>query len=303
MYGMVVEAAQTNSDKPEWRRYVTHTNPYSPMESPFRHRWLLVTAGWNLEESTNLNDLAWFEQRGCNSDPPPASMEFYTTHSLGLFVPTSLPADGRRLVLGGGRADWDGHFGSCNHVMDEIAFYDYGSDTSAAKTLTSAMASVRYADGRYYKSNDGQFRSVDLATLFPSSIRLPCRVERVYWTEVLPRNLTVSGSPLPPDPPAIWDARLANARLQVELIHGPDAAPSVLYDSETFPALDYLAAARVNTTAVTAPFRYRVTFKPTPNWSAGDRMNLPVLETPFLDDVTLLLRPAGYPRSLSWEEG
>ncbi|MBI4230269.1 MAG: hypothetical protein HY608_05475, partial [Planctomycetes bacterium] len=66
--------------------------------------------------------------------------------------------------------------------------------------------------------------------------------------------------------------------------------------------LDYTAASRVGRTISSGPLRYRVTFKPTPSWPAGDPryMNDPILESPWFDDITVLVQPRGYPRTLSW---
>jgi len=162
-----------------------------------------------------------------------------------------------------------------NAVIDEVVICDFGNDGPAAKGLMARMASDRFADGRYYKENDGLFLSDRLVPGGESS-----RLLWAQWTAYLPREVRkeISGS-------------TTVDRLQDPSLAGADVALDLLDPDGTFTSPGRRLSPR-GSLAHKGPFRYRVLFRPTPDWSSPQRENQPVLETPFLDDVTFAWQPA-----------
>jgi hypothetical protein len=165
---------------------------------------------------------------------------------------------------------------------------------SSVQANVTGWGRARFSTGRYYKQNDAAF----LSTVLADADGAPMRFLRAYWTAYVPADpLPVLATPwqgMPDDwMPRAVDASLAGSRLEVQLL---DEA-SGLYDPE------------IRSLAQAAPlvrsgrFRYRVRFLPTPTWTDADRLNLPVLESPWLDDVTFDVQPLAGPRVLAVAQG
>ncbi|MBI4230055.1 MAG: hypothetical protein HY608_04385 [Planctomycetes bacterium] len=320
-YGILVENTSDLGESDSWHERQWHfdnglqfstPSGSSDEESRHLHRWLLVTAFWDIDNngdpdpsdnartwmrgaraSTKTDGVVWVEGVGVVlMNLNPAYVKAWSGRPV-----TDLANTSRRLVLGGAMMyDSEPNVDS-NQTLDEFATYDFGGAEGAAKTSAATMADLRYQDGRYYKRNDGQFTSTDLLAQLPAGTARPLRVERLYWTEVLPRAPFPTTEPVAPRT-VVWDPVLLNSRIGVQLLEGA----AVLHDTETLAPLDYEAAARVGRPIAAGPLRYRLTFKPTPDWSVGDPryMDAPILETPFFDDITVLVRPRGYPRVVAW---
>lgn len=249
-------------------------------------RWLLVSAHVDLNEASPED----MEVAVRGVGPGALVPDDY----LGSMDPTllqDLAVAGVRFVLGNVNqgAITDGN--ASNQVMDEFALCDFGSVAAFALPHAQVWASLRYAAGRYYKSNDAEFRS----TVIQPADGAPVRLKHVRWTARLPResrqeiftDFTPSTSPA--GQPRLLDATLLDARLEVgldDVAHAP-LIPKIGQGQ----ALDRVLPA----------FSYRVRFLPTPGWTPVERDNQPVLETPFLDDITFAWQAFSGPIPWAWD--
>ncbi len=266
--------------------------PYAP-----DLRWHLLEAFYDDDETLPGHD-AFLRTRGAAD--------------LGISIPyQAFPFDastGEKLVtdpamvftLGGG-----GSVGTANGyvphlVMDEFAIYDFGDNASIAQPDSATWALTRFQDGRYYKGDDATFLSTVLS---PCSGR-PCRLLKASWTERLPSHprpetrCTGKDETVQPITPRILDPRLANVRLEMDLLDGS----GTLRTDPPLRALDRPSGTPVDLSL--SSFRYRVCFRTSPLLDpvtgVPDDANQPVLETPFLDDVTFAWQPAEGPRIFDW---
>ncbi len=221
-------------------------------------------------------------------------------------VPYDLPTGEKLLAdpsqlfhLGGDATLPDGHGAGylVHQIMDEFAISDFTDDVSVSIPAFDAWTLDRFRDGRYYKGDDGTFLSLPLA---PALTRA-CRLLQISWTQRLPshdrpetRMGGVDGD-IQPVIPRLIDPRLTNTRLQISLL----AADGTL-TSSPLQVLDRPAGTPVG---LTLPgFRYRVRFRTSPLidplTGMPDDANQPVLETPFLDDITFAWQPSGGPEIL-----
>ncbi len=251
-------------------------------------RWSLVNTLWDFDEPPALDlNLAFSLRR---FDAAVTGVQGY--------IPLSYPSEDLAtpdvfFVLGG----QDCTTGSqvvrsyTDHVMDEFAILDFGAIEADAWGACETWAATRYQDGRYYKGNDGAFLS---APLLPSG-GARVRLLSARWTEYLPRETRMEFSSPHAMPstgnPRGLDPTLAGSGLALELL----GAAGTLSGASLQP-LAQGAALHLSLPA----FRYRVTFRPTPDWTPDERLNQPVLETPFLDDVTFAWQACSGPRVLAW---
>ncbi len=176
------------------------------------------------------------------------------------------------------------------HVLDELAILDFGEDGAAARIPSDAWHLERFCDGRYYKGSDAAFLSPRIEPLRGG----PVRLLRAWWTACLPSETRQEipfdwGEYLPgPARPRLLDPRLGEGRVGVEL----DLMPGGGGLSD--PALGSLVQGGVVGRGLSS-FRYRVRFR-----TELEDPAQPVLETPFLDDVTFAFQGATGPRLLSW---
>lgn len=252
-------------------------------------RWQLLTAHFDTDHKV-LGQEVYLDMRGVTGTGTPDPVHGYTT----LFDTT----ENENLIHGGDRCVFElgGHdnikfmqearWG--NQVVDEVAICDFEDDAPLAIQRLTAWAATRYQDGRYYKENDGTF----LSSVLAPSPGEPARLLRAEWTAFFPAEgrkeiptagvLPIQGSP------RLLDATLRDAGLVMTLLEADGSTPV-----RTLAQGGGLGLSRQD-------FRYRVTFRPTPNWTASERMNRPVLESPWLDDITFAWQAASGPRILGY---
>ncbi len=249
-------------------------------------RWNLVTALFDTDELVPGEDVHIRVQglEGGGVDEPLGGPFIYD-EPFDPLLSQDIAQPGVWFALGGGL--WSAE---ANSVLDEFAIYDFGDDASAACNGSAAWAQERFSRGRYYKGNDGSFLS---ARQTPAGAA-PARLLSVRWTACLPQarrpviRMDASGSFPPEGEPRQLDPRLVGAALEMELLDGngdPLVPPRIL--AQVAPLGDAMSA-----------YRYRATFRT----NLADPLNDPVLETPFLDDITLCWQPVSGPRVLSWRE-
>ncbi len=190
------------------------------------------------------------------------------------------------LVLGGGRDPY-----IQNHVLDEFSIYDLGDDGAKAHRNADFLADERFQDGRYYKGDTAAFLS---AAVTPFAGR-PARILFARWTDRLPTEATLEprvlgGASYTPrwlDPLLVGNDGTGKPRVRVELelLDGTGTPLRPLVQGETI--------------GLTLPsFRYRARFRTV----LADPLNPPVLETPYLDDITFACQGPEGPRVLVWTE-
>ncbi len=257
-------------------------------------RWALVTGLWDTDETTIGNDVhllasdAFSYRDAYRPDYAKGYPDLF--HSkIGAPYPTgeALVAPGVPFVLGAARGD--SHFALASEVMDEFALCDFGDSGSLALARAETWHADRLSDGRYYKENDGAFRSADLTGADGGRIRLL----KAHWTVRLPSDpiLEAHWRPVsyvqPVGNPRLLDPRLQASDVLVEILP-PLLAPIPLEQGgrvdKAFPS-----------------FRYRVTFKPDPRdpGTGNPDANQPVLETPVFEDITFVCQPVSGPRVTS----
>ncbi len=204
-----------------------------------------------------------------------------------------------------------------NQVLDEFAICDFGepippemfhSGSTDQAFNTAWMDDVRWPAGRYCKQ-EALFLSPVIEP-FPAG---QVRILRADWTAYLPRENrkelwfeiqkptstygTSSSPPWGPPPdtgrdrfidPLLDDAPVPAMRIEMELLEEADTLAS--------PAIRSLSRGGAVET-LRQRFRYRARFKTTLQNPLSD----PLLETPFLDDVTFFWQSMTGPRVLSWD--
>ncbi len=183
-------------------------------------------------------------------------------------------------------------------ILDEFAVCDFLDIGAAAVVASDAWADERYSDGRYYKYPGAAFLSREiLPAALGASAGPPQRLLRAQWTAHLPNQS--KRDPLLRE--RFIDNRLvystaaadlrqpANCRLQIGLQledRDPTGAPRTTVMSQG----GALALS-------TSRFRYRARF--VTDLASPD--NEPLLESPWLDDVTFYVQSGSGPRLLSWD--
>ncbi len=211
-----------------------------------------------------------------------------------------LLADSTMFALGGqcGDGDAQSDLQHASQVIDEFAICNFTDEANRAELASDAWVGDRYGDGRYYKGGDGRFLSAPLQPRPGASVRLL----RAQWTEYLPREsrmqiLHAYGV----DPPPAGTSRLVDPILADDPVTG---APRAWLELELLDAGGTLTGPALRLLGQGVPIRlelpsfcYRVTFKTAIEQPESD----PLLETPFLDDVTFFWQPMTGPRVLSWD--
>jgi hypothetical protein len=248
-------------------------------------RWWLLTAHFDTDQIPTGQD-TWLRMKGFrgsgvfNDGTADYGTPFLTASGEDLLGGGSL------LVLGpsGSSVNMPGYTGQ---ILDEFAIADFGDGAGGAILGASAWADQRYVDGRYYKGEDGAFLSTVLS---PGPVG-KAHLLRAWWTAWLPnevrQELVTSGFVPPTGSPRDVDATLANARIDLELLEGSSLA-----------LLQPLSQGR-GIGRTLQGFCYRARF----HAALPNPLNQPVLETPFLDDVTFAWQPLTGPRVLGWAEG
>ncbi len=191
-----------------------------------------------------------------------------------------------------------------NQVVDEFALCDFGDDplhNGQALNNSTLWAADRYREGRYYKGDDGAF----LSEALQATPRGPARLLSAQWTGYLPRESRLENLGFSPGvttarriDPVLADAPSGSPRawIEVDLL---DAAAGL-----QTPGTALTPGATLHAQAAQARFRYRARFRTRPVdplTGLPDPLGQPLLETPWLDDITFAWQPAAGPRVLSWE--
>jgi len=292
------EARHAQGMRQEFVRYFPgdFTRPYMP-----DMRWRLLGAFYD-DDQTSPGEDTYLKVLGATT--------LSTTARYLPFNPYD-PATGEKLVqdplavftLGG-----DGSVGDISNyevqlVMDEFAVCDFGDDVGTSRPDFDAWIRDRFADGRYYKGNDGTFLSVVL-TPFPKG---SSRLLWASWTERLPSHPGLEsrradfGEPLvQPLYPRILDPRLAKARVEVDLL-----GPAGTLTGPALQVLDRPGGTWISRTLSSFTYRVRFLTSPVLNPLTGlpDETGQPVLETPFFDDITFAWQPSTGARIVSFDCG
>ncbi len=302
-WGILFENKVVGSDTGYERQF--HVS-VSPPDHPDEYllpgmRWHLVTAFFDTDTTTRGWDVHFAVRGAKGSGTDDEVYNYPTSYDTGLGE--DLFRSGMTFALGGqgGVAAFD--LLDANQVIDEFAICDFTDLETDALPESDGWADGRYADGRYYKGGDGRFLSGPLQPR-PGA---PVRLLRAQWTEYLPREARAEifqdGTTVPPaGQPRLIDPILADgpsgqprAWLELELLEGGGTL--------TGPALQPLSqGGRIQ--RILSAFRYRLCFRTNPvNPLTGrpDPDNQPLLETPFLDDVTFFWQSMTGPRVLSWD--
>ncbi len=253
-------------------------------------RWRLVTAWFDTDETDVFHEMG-LDTRGVLPFGP-LIKKFYGS-AFAVTDNQDLLASGVAFVLG---ADPNSSFpGEANQVIDEVAIYDFGDDGSAMDVKIETFNDNRYADGRYYKGDDARF----LSGVLEPDPRCSARLLSARWTEYLPREnrqeiLAQFGTTLSAQgTPRLIDTRLTKSAMELELLDRNGTLAGL--------ALQKLSPGESIDRTLDA-FRYRITFKPNPLHPVTGLPdpNQPVLETPFLDDITFTWQAMTGPRILGW---
>jgi hypothetical protein len=289
-WGILAENAAVAADDDHERIFEVNMNEGSSslMGGP---RWALATGHFDTDALTHGEDVhLWVKGiRGSGAsdkdfkypqDWDPATNEILTADS------------GTDIVVGPAFRSWYGIQSMpvpspqfAHHVLDELAILDFTDTAGTAVANAQIWHDTRYVDGRYYKQDDARFLSTLLA---PE----PGRLLRAWWTEYLPKEnrqeLLFSGSTMPASgQPRLRDASLEKARIDIELLDTSGTLNS--------PALRSLRQGGAIQETLSG-FRYRAWIRP----GLADPMTQPVLETPFLDDITFAWQRATGPRVTAW---
>jgi hypothetical protein len=269
-------------------------NPYNQMLMP-GGRWELVTAHWDIDSvpASTSQSMEIFLS-GIRGDPA----DSYNAAHVRAWYPgwfrdvaplaQDLAVPGVVFALGGTNGAHAYLLGA-NHMLDEFAVCNFGTEPGAALDAASAWHADRYVAGRYYKGDDGKFLSTTLDPAAGAEVRLLS----AHWTAHLPRDprqefvlqrppagVPASGALRTSDP------SLANAAVGVDLME----------ENGTTVVRPLVQGAPLSLSR--ARFRYRVSFAS----GLADPLNQPVLETPVFDDITFSYQPAGAVRLLAYEE-
>ncbi len=281
-------AADSGRERP-----VTLTSADIPLRRPML-RWALETVHFDTNETVAGDELK-FDLRSVHPavSKNPETGVFYTlyntTSSSDLFARDTLPGTSALIVLGhpGPARIVVAYNASSYAVIDEVCICDFGDAAFSAVPRMGTWAADRFNDGRYYKENDARFLSASLSPDGGASRLLWAR-----WTAYLPKENRKEIESYNVRPTGVedrlLDPRLLNSAVELELLDRSGGFSSV-------PLQGLTQGGRIGRTL--DGFRYRVTFKP----NLAD-LSDPVLESPFLDDVTFAWQPQGGPRILAWSD-
>jgi len=178
------------------------------------------------------------------------------------------------------------HYGGAQATLDEFAVYDFGQSEAAA----APFAFRRYQDGRYYKGSayDGLGGPLDeeAPQYFSPRLSLPAgsRIRRVDWTFLAPQ--------------ALEEDYLETALVSEDAsryLDVPDASRSIRQAGWTEALQSWSTRLSVR-----APFRLQAVFRRREG-SPTVTADLPILDPPGLDDLTVVTEPPGGPAVLAWD--
>ncbi len=298
-FGLVIESGSFSGDNRHEGQQLFESLPlpgYSVATGG--PRWLLLGALWDTDEST-LDDQRRFQVRGFPGEPFREFADPTTDYVFPMFTSdcTALVDATCTLVLGldhtipGFLAAPSGI--AAHSVTDEMAIMDFGDLPGPAFSAFETWMDDAWKAGRYYKGA-GRYLSPEILA------GTPARILRTAWTEYLPREnrievrgingaipAKIRGFPRGVDPD-LQDDPSGNPRAWIEL-ELLDAGATL--DS---PALQPLTqGGRVG--RMMKGFQYRARFRS----NLESPLDEPLLESPWLDDITFTCQPAGYPRVLS----
>jgi hypothetical protein len=281
-WGLVVENYNLGSDIGHERQ--------SKFPHPFLQpglRWRLVSACFDTSQDPNLDISFRSWWAGGTLTGVPSYVKY--DHA----VSTDLTALGSVFVLGSQDISAYTTFGKhTGSILDEFAVSDFGPTAVSALALNDAWALSRFQEGRYYKQGDAAFLSGALAPVSGSGVHLL----QARWTAYLPSENRLElpqpgDTVLPSGQPRFLDPVLAQASVRVVLADGAGTDLKPL-------------AQGAGIGLVLPAFRYRILLDANPVdplTGTSDRLNQPVLETPFFDDITFAWQPMTGPRVRSWE--
>jgi len=261
----------------------------SSADIPMRHpslRWGLETAHFDTDEGVAGRDLTFnlrtFDRSVTKS---PTRYGFLsTTASSDLFAWDTAPGTDALIVLGCPGTTRILNGPTSYAVVDEVCICDFEDAGATAVARMGTWAADRFNDGRYYKENDATFLSAPL-----SPAEGPSRLLWARWTAYLPneirKEIESSGAAAVD---RLQDVRLASSSVGIELLDRNGTFSSA-------PLQELTQGGGIG--RVLDGFRYRATFRPNlPDLSD------PVLESPFLDDITFAWQPQGGPKILAWND-
>ncbi len=170
-------------------------------------------------------------------------------------------------------------------TLDEFALYDFG----ATRDNTDVLAGARFAEGRYYKG--AAYTALGAAgntapEFFSAPILLPngSSLRKVAWTWQRPTAL--------PDDYAEIELTDPSGAAYLGPLTRSTKGPRFSPDRQVWEV------ART----VDAPFRAHVVFRRVEGSPTVDD-NIPLLDSPVLDDLTFFYEPKEGPKVLSWRGG
>ncbi len=283
MWGFLFETGHQGDDT-----YVEHA--WGTLDLPFsHHRWQLMTFCWDLLNG-DVHRCGEFVLNGGGAPGEDCPFNRYCLDYNDVTMSSDLTdkdATGpNRFCLGGRELpNYSGVVPACA-TIDEFALWDFGPQDDG---ITKTLASERFKDGRYYKGDiynpPGAPNVANGAgTWISAPITLPeaSSLQRIAWTWLRP-------SELPDDYPEVelldatgyallWGA--AKSRSSLGTGWSPDRQD---WDVGGKPA---------------GSFRLRVVFR---RRTPLDQ-NAPILDSPVLDDLTLVHTPAAGLPIRGWEQ-
>ncbi len=185
--------------------------------------------------------------------------------------------------------------GGADATFDEFALWDYGPDACGHDGPAPALAATRWREGRYYRQDAWPERGLEeadassrrAAQYLSAPIRLPVgsRIQGIHWTWLNPKALPgdfaevalTRASPSPGGWEYLWGDRLSRS------VRAPGwAAELQCWDCGR---------------AASGPFRIQAVFRRTVPLAD----DVPVLESPVLDDLSVVYRTCGAPLS-AWTQ-
>ncbi len=277
--------------------FQTPTRPILP------HRWYLLSMYWDFQVWRNNDVGSLLVDHGTRAENRGTVNWYSQTNALAdaqditLDAPEDIwpgsPVGPHKLFLGhrgtSRSGSWDWEMGvflgtGADATFDEFAIWDFGQDTNALATL----ARTRANEGRYYKG----WRYGSLTTSLPgrdhagawfsAPVALPkgSVLKEVRWTWLRPADLTRDYVEIELTDPAgaayLWATPLSRST----------QAQSWNWDRQTWKLRQ----------APPSPFRIHAVFR------RPFLVTVPILDSPVLDDLTLLYEPSGGPACVDWRE-
>jgi hypothetical protein len=292
LWGLVAECRAASGDTGFERQYHVRHHVLGELLLPGL-RWHFVTGRFDTDDGTLGQDVRLIAQGLQGLGAPDSTYNYPDPFFPG--AQENLASPDPLFVLGGQLMELD--YRNARSVVDEFAICDFGDASGAALPLVEAWHTERYRDGRYYKGGDGRFLSTELVPDGGSPVRLLAAT----WTAYLPdesrreyvaqadgtpgNHASPAGSPRQIDPDLAYPG--GGSRLGISL---------ALRDAGGAATLQPLVRGAPIGRRLRG-FRYEALF----TCDLADPTTDPVLETPFLDDVTFSYQSATGPRLLAWE--